>query len=229
MLNVSAEPAGKGGNYKTRVNSPVRHVRMGSEMLRGQRWALPFTCIYTLQYRCPFITLGLRRSLGACWVELKNLYEFRCWRESTMYWKKYVWTTSVTAQGESLSKIPMDFPTSRFSLLVVIVVSSRCKQTCPLQAAVLKEEVATYHQTSRLFFNILCWKTPPPPSHQQNCSPGSSQSHFEHLQTMLLKPPAQMRPFLGKPPPDGLQPLEGSWAEIWMLAWGYQKCCEDFV
>lgn len=81
ILNISAEPAGKGGNYKTRVNSPVRHVRMGNEMLRGQRWALPFTCIYTLQYRCPFIALRLRRSLGACCVELKNLYEFHCWRE----------------------------------------------------------------------------------------------------------------------------------------------------
>lgn len=86
-----------------------------------------------------------------------------------MYWKKYVWTMSVTGQGKSLGKIPMDFPTCRFSLPVVTVVSSRCKQTCPLQAAVLKEEVATYHQTSRLFFNILCWKTPPSPSHQQSC------------------------------------------------------------
>lgn len=146
-----------------------------------------------------------------------------------MYWKKYIWTTSVTAQGKSLGKIPMDFPASMFSLLVVTVISSRCKQTCPVQTAVLKEEVATYHQISRLFFNPLIWKVPSPPHHQQSCLPGSDQPHFEHFQTVLQKPPAEMRLFLCKPLPDGLQPLEGSWAGIWRLAWGYQKCCEDLV
>lgn len=162
----------------------------------------------------------LRCLLGMSWKICMN---FVVGRQGTTYWKKYVWTTSVTAQGKSLGKIPMDFPTSRFSLLVVTVISSRCKQTCPLQAAVLKEELATYHQTSRLFFDTLCWKTPPPPTHQPSCSPGTSQPHFKLLPTMLQKPPAVVRLFLCKPLPDGLQPWGGGWAGTKWLAWGYQK------
>lgn len=138
------------------------------------------------------------------------MHEFHCIREryhasEEVHLNHVCSLRSVTAQGKSLGKIPMDFLASRFSLLVVTVISSRCKQTCPLQAAVLKEEVATYHQTSHLFFNTLCWKTPPPPIHQQRCSPASSQPHFEHHQTVLPKPPAGMGPFLCKHPPDGLQ------------------------
>lgn len=90
----------------------------------------------------------------------------------------------------------MDFPTSRFSLLVVTVISSRCKQTCPLQAEVLKEEVVTHHQASHLFFNTLWWKTPPVPPHQQSCSPGSIQPHFLTAPGNAPKTSTEMKPFL---------------------------------
>lgn len=128
----------------------------------------------------------------------RNRFEPRVWQLKGKVWAKFPW----------ISLHPGFHCWLSLWLVQGVNRHALCKQLC------WRKRFATYHQTSHLFFNTLCWKTLPPPPHQQSPSPGSSQPHFQLLQTLLQKPPTETRPLLRKPLPDGLWPSGGDWAGL---------------